>query len=61
MKPKIIGTGLSGLVGSRIVKLLSDKYEFIDFSLDTNVNILDRENLTAAFEKNQDASSFSRD
>ena len=55
MKQKIIGTGLSGLVGSRIVKLLSDKYEFIDFSLDTNVNILDRENLTAAFEKNQDA------
>ncbi len=55
MKQKIIGTGLSGLVGSRIVELLSDKYEFIDFSLDTGVNVLDKESLTAAFAKNSDA------
>ncbi len=52
---KIIGTGLSGLVGSRIVELLKDKFEFVDFSLDTDVNILDKENLTTAFEKNKDA------
>lgn len=52
---KIIGTGLSGLVGSRIVELLKDKYEFVDFSLDTGVNILDKENLTTAFELNKDA------
>ncbi len=25
---KILGTGLSGLVGSRVVELLKDKYEF---------------------------------
>ena len=55
MKPKIIGTGLSGLVGTRIVELLKDKFEFIDFSLDTGVNLLDKENLTKAFEKNKDA------
>ncbi len=55
MKPKIIGTGLSGLVGSRIVELLKDKYEFVDFSLDTGVSILDKDNLAAAFEKHQDA------
>ena len=44
-KPKIIGTGLSGLVGTRIVELLKDKFEFIDFSLDTGVNLLDKESL----------------
>ena len=52
---KIIGTGLSGLVGSRIKELLKDKFEFVDFSLDTGVNILDKENLAAAFEQNKDA------
>ena len=55
MKQKIIGTGLSGLVGSRIVELLKDKFEFVDFSLDTGVNILDKENLSQAFEKNKNA------
>ena len=55
MKQKIIGTGLSGLVGSRIVELLKDKFEFIDFSLDTGVNVLDKDNLATAFEKNKDA------
>ena len=55
MKQKIIGTGLSGLVGSRIVELLSDKFEFVDFSLDSGVNVLDVASLTTAFEKNKDA------
>lgn len=54
-KTKIIGTGLSGLVGSRIVELLKDKYEFVDFSLDSGVNILDIASLTSAFNKNKDA------
>jgi dTDP-4-dehydrorhamnose reductase len=52
---KIIGTGLSGLVGSRIVELLKDKFEFVDFSLDTGVNILDVANLSTAFSQNSDA------
>jgi len=55
MKQKIIGTGLSGLVGSRVVELLKDKYEFVDFSLDSGVNVLDIDNLSIAFEKNKDA------
>jgi dTDP-4-dehydrorhamnose reductase len=55
MKTKVIGTGLSGLVGSRIVELLKDKFEFIDFSLDSGVNVLDKENLATAFGKNKDA------
>ena len=52
---KIIGTGLSGLVGSRIVELLKDKFEFVDFSLDSGVDILNKESLESAFEKNLDA------
>lgn len=36
---KIIGTGLSGLVGSRLVELLSEDYTFTDLSLETGVDI----------------------
>ncbi len=35
----IIGTGLSGLVGSRIVELLQTRHSFEDLSLDTGVDI----------------------
>ncbi len=35
----IIGTGLSGLVGSRVVELLSPAFSFEDLSLDTGVDI----------------------
>lgn len=41
MKKQIIATGLSGLVGSRIVELLQNKFDFISFSLDTGVDITD--------------------
>jgi len=43
MKTKIIGTGLSGLVGSRIVELLSGDFEFEDISRKTGTDILDKE------------------
>lgn len=39
---KILGTGLDGLVGSRIVELLSDKHEFENLSISTGVDITDR-------------------
>jgi len=39
---KIVGTGLSGLVGSRIQELLTD-YEFEDISRRTGTNITDKE------------------
>lgn len=44
---KVIGTGLTGLVGSRIVELLSPDYEFEHISLDhgidiTNFSLLDQ-------------------
>lgn len=35
----IIGTGLSGLVGSRLVELLAPAFTFADLSLDTGVDI----------------------
>lgn len=41
MKQKIIGTGLSGLVGSRVVELLSPEYEFEDISRKTGTDISD--------------------
>jgi len=40
---KIIATGLSGLVGSRIQELLKDKYQFENLSLETGVDITDSE------------------
>lgn len=46
MKPKIIGLGLNGLVGSRITELLSD-YEFINLSRSTGVDITNPESLTS--------------
>lgn len=43
MKPKILGTGLSGMIGSRIVELLGGKYDFEDLSLETGIDITNRE------------------
>ena len=39
----IIGTGLSGLVGSRVVDLLSPEYIFDNLSLETGFDIINRE------------------
>lgn len=49
MKDIILGTGLSGLVGSRIVELLAEEYDFENLSLETGVNILDLNNLNKRF------------
>lgn len=37
----VVGTGLSGLVGSKIVELLSDEYSFTNLDLSVGVDILD--------------------
>lgn len=47
MKTQILGTGLSGLVGSRIVELLTE-FDFCDLSFETGVDITNREQV---FEK----------
>jgi dTDP-4-dehydrorhamnose reductase len=39
---KILGTGLTGLVGSRIVELLKDKYEFENLSRSSGVDIINK-------------------
>ena len=54
-KTKVIGTGLSGLVGSRIKEMLGESYSFIDFSLETGVNILDIKSLEKRFLENKEA------
>src|SRR5258706_906045 len=56
MKKKILGTGLSGLVGSRITELLSSDYEFEDVSYSTGVDITNKNQLLEKF-KNSDAST----
>ncbi|MCX6726278.1 MAG: sugar nucleotide-binding protein [Candidatus Shapirobacteria bacterium] len=51
---KIIGTGLSGLVGSRIVELNPD-IEFVNISIETGISILDLIALEKVFTDNPDA------
>lgn len=51
MPEEIIGTGLSGLVGSRVVEL-NPQYRFTDLSLDTGFNILKPDTLEAIFNTN---------
>lgn len=46
-KIKILGTGLNGLVGTRIVDLLGEKYEFENLSRSTGTDITNQEQITA--------------
>lgn len=46
----ILGTGLSGLVGSRVVELLSKNYSFEDLSLETGVDITKSDDVKARIE-----------
>lgn len=46
----IIGTGLSGLVGSRVVELMSNKHTFTDLSLETGVDITKFDEIKARIE-----------
>jgi len=51
---KIIGTGLSGLVGSRMVEHLGSEFDFEDISRKTGTDILDKE---AVFTRIKNSSS----
>lgn len=51
---KIVGTGLSGLVGSRIVELLSPEFEFEDISRKTGTDVADKDAVLERL-KNSDA------
>lgn len=48
---KIIGTGLSGLVGSRIVELLSQDFEFEDISRKTGTDVTDKNAVLSRLQK----------
>lgn len=56
MKIPILGTGLSGLVGSRVQDLLGDNFQFTDLSLATGVDISNIDDLDQSF-KNSPAST----
>jgi len=45
MKKKILGTGLIGLVGSRIVELLKDQFDFEDLAFEEGFDITKRETI----------------
>lgn len=45
---KILGTGLNGLVGSRITNLLKNKYSFENLSRSNGVDITDKDQITNA-------------
>ena len=47
----ILGTGLSGLVGSRVVELMTPEFEFEDLSLETGVDITDKASVDGYFAK----------
>jgi dTDP-4-dehydrorhamnose reductase len=48
-KESILGTGLSGLVGSGLVSILSDRYQFHNLDLTNGVNILEPKTLEKAY------------
>lgn len=52
-KQKILGTGLSGLVGSKFVELYGDHYDITNLDLSTGVDITDLASIQNMFEKNE--------
>lgn len=50
---KIIVTGLTGLVGSRVTDLLKDKYEFINFSTSVGLDVRNKEGVFSFFKSSQ--------
>lgn len=45
---KLLGTGLTGLVGSRFVELFENVYEFDHINLDNGINLLQKESVLSA-------------
>lgn len=50
---KILGTGLTGLVGSRVTELLNSAYEFEFINLENGINILDKKSIFNAVSSSQ--------
>lgn len=47
-KPTIIGTGLSGMVGSRFTEMFASEFDFVNLDLTTNVDITDSSQIDKA-------------
>jgi dTDP-4-dehydrorhamnose reductase len=58
IKQKILGTGLSGLVGTRIVELLSDKFEFDNLDRTTGIDITDSQTVLDKFRNSEATTVF---
>lgn len=54
-RPKLIVTGLAGLLGSRLVALGAGRFDFINVDLATGIDITDADQLRAAIEPHSDA------
>lgn len=50
-KINILGTGLSGMVGGRVVELLKDKFTFENLSLETGFDITDYDSVLKTFKE----------
>lgn len=50
-KTKVIGTGLTGLVGSRVKELTADVFDWLNLSRSSGVDITDEKSVTDAIEK----------
>lgn len=50
-KPIIIGTGLSGMIGSRLTEMFKDEFEFVNLDLTTGVDITNSEQVNQALVK----------
>ena len=54
-KPVVIGTGLSGMIGSRFTELYANDFEFVNLDLTTGVDITNTQQVESALSKHQDA------
>src|SRR5512147_2292387 len=52
---KILGTGLTGLVGSRVVELLSGRHTFTNFSLENGVDITNRDDIIGRIRRDRES------
>lgn len=50
-KPVVIGTGLSGMIGSRLTEMFKEEFEFINLDLTTGVDITNHEQVNQALVK----------
>ena len=54
-KAVVIGTGLSGMIGSRFTELYANDFEFVNLDLTTGVDITNTQQVESALSKHQDA------